>query len=623
MSFSTYKGLARRSSGTYTGAAGTAIDTTFANFADTLAVRGHDVHTMYGAVGDGSANDTSAIQAALDAAHAAGGGAVLFPPGTYSCSDLTWYHDVALIGAGALKYRDPTSGAAGSTAVSCIKARTGTTAMLSITASRLTPVQRIHGLMFDGNSVSNVIGISLKGIYFWDFDDFVVMRCATAIKLRASLSGYFRHCWIQYNTIGVDADLDTLSVEGDVQANNIHFTDCLINDNSSWAVSWNKPALACFHHTNFERNGTSGNSSTGCINITNPIPNGEGVGLLLDTCWAEINYGHSVVKVGSAGNSRGLAAVLRNCLIDYISGGTAATYGVYVNGGGTATKVYVDGTTIGPTGSGTSIYLDGSAATCYQGPGDISSTGGSGTFVTWATGGGGGTSYRAAVIASSPIYFCRLNTSGSTQTAITGTDITLHNGALDSQAGAMSADTTDASCFFDGSNDYGDSSLDMSSHTKYAIECWFKVSSWVDGNTLFSIGDLHTETAFQFYYYSGNVVAQLHGVTNNLWAEAAVAAPSTGTWHHLAVIVDRSLSSHEITNIIIDGTNASISYVDTNDTTGAASATAKIVLGASWQSGSVVNNHACNLQDFAVYGTTVPSVADFQAHYADRTVAYP
>lgn len=37
----------------------------------------------YGAVGDGSTNDTSAIQAAIDAASSAGGGAVFFPSGTY------------------------------------------------------------------------------------------------------------------------------------------------------------------------------------------------------------------------------------------------------------------------------------------------------------------------------------------------------------------------------------------------------------------------------------------------------------------------------------------------------------------------------------------------------------
>ncbi len=43
----------------------------------------------YGAKGDGSNDDTAEVQAALDAAFAAGGGVVRFPPGTYNNSD-TW-----------------------------------------------------------------------------------------------------------------------------------------------------------------------------------------------------------------------------------------------------------------------------------------------------------------------------------------------------------------------------------------------------------------------------------------------------------------------------------------------------------------------------------------------------
>lgn len=56
----------------------------------------------YGAVGDGVTNDQSAIQAALAAAVAAGGGFVFFPKGTYRISTaIEWDHKVSIIGAGA------------------------------------------------------------------------------------------------------------------------------------------------------------------------------------------------------------------------------------------------------------------------------------------------------------------------------------------------------------------------------------------------------------------------------------------------------------------------------------------------------------------------------------------
>lgn len=70
--------------------------------------------TNYGATGDGATDDTAAIQAALDAAHAAGGGVVYFPPGTYiiaptTTARLVLYDDLSIEGDGeasVLKVKD-------------------------------------------------------------------------------------------------------------------------------------------------------------------------------------------------------------------------------------------------------------------------------------------------------------------------------------------------------------------------------------------------------------------------------------------------------------------------------------------------------------------------------------
>jgi hypothetical protein len=54
----------------------------------------------YGATGDGSTDDTSAIQAAIDAVSAAGGGNILIPAGTYMITTITPKDYVSLFGEG-------------------------------------------------------------------------------------------------------------------------------------------------------------------------------------------------------------------------------------------------------------------------------------------------------------------------------------------------------------------------------------------------------------------------------------------------------------------------------------------------------------------------------------------
>lgn len=61
----------------------------------------------FGAVGDGVTNDTAAIQAAVNAVAAAGGGDVYFPAGTYLVTSVNVRHGIAIVGSGNAVIKRP------------------------------------------------------------------------------------------------------------------------------------------------------------------------------------------------------------------------------------------------------------------------------------------------------------------------------------------------------------------------------------------------------------------------------------------------------------------------------------------------------------------------------------
>jgi hypothetical protein len=106
----------------------------------------------FGAVGDGATNDSAAIQAAINAVSAQGGGIVFFPHGTYLCSGLSWPNSVVLCGEGQTrdsqfsnicKLKLPNSSAAGAFIIA--------SDTYINNSSSVNLGQSAFNLMFDGN----------------------------------------------------------------------------------------------------------------------------------------------------------------------------------------------------------------------------------------------------------------------------------------------------------------------------------------------------------------------------------------------------------------------------------------------------------------------------------------
>lgn len=118
----------------------------------------------YGAVGNGTADDTTAVQNAINAASGAGGGIVLFTPGTYLCSTLTLPSRVAIVGSGVdatiLKLKDATNAA--------LIRSTGFSGLTGGTSSGGTHSWAVKNLSIDGNKANNTAGCGIQ-VYGYGF----------------------------------------------------------------------------------------------------------------------------------------------------------------------------------------------------------------------------------------------------------------------------------------------------------------------------------------------------------------------------------------------------------------------------------------------------------------------
>ena len=315
----------------------------------------------YGAVGNGSDNDTTAIQDAIDAAHT-DGGIVYFPAGTYLSNTITLYPNVGMRGVSMYASIIESSGA--EALFSCQNA-----------ATFIEFSSEIADLTLDGAS-TGTIGMDLLGIYNLTVSRVkVVGFTSIGLKLRAVLISWFYDCVIESSVKGIDADSATLSSSGYVQANLIHFINCRIHWHTSWGVYFKHGAMVELNACDLSGNGTVGNAATGNVYYA---PTTDGFGLRATGCWCEANHGFAqfyIVTPDGAGVYSKDYCSIEDTVIQL--GDT--TYGIYVDGSVHDNKVICRSVGFYTDYSGGDFYANGAGALIhiYSGEG---TTGGSGTI---------------------------------------------------------------------------------------------------------------------------------------------------------------------------------------------------------------------------------------------------
>lgn len=160
----------------------------------------------FGATGNGTTDDTAAIQSAIDYAFNAGGGTVFFPQGTYYVSQLQYYPGIAFLGVGPASklLKIPSSN-------KFLRMFTRLTAIPSSTLDS-APVSWSN-LLLDGNSANSppYSGYQLEQQHLI----FLVGNAANSGRLRA----FINNCVFQNGTA------DAVSVYQNV---NLEISDCFM-----------------------------------------------------------------------------------------------------------------------------------------------------------------------------------------------------------------------------------------------------------------------------------------------------------------------------------------------------------------------------------------------------------
>jgi len=322
----------------------------------------------YGATGNGVTNDTAGVQAAINAAHAAGG-VVWFPEGTYLCDPLTMYFNVTLVGAGIN--------------ISILMAHAAGSLLNYGVPAALTLTMPIRDLTIHGSGVGT-IGVDLAGGYYFQMERVAVFSFTSyGCRFRAVLASQLDNCIINANAVGV---YDTLLAIGgvNIHANLVRINDTVISANTSWGIDYQQGDLLVLNSVDMEVNGTAANPNTGAVRFA---PSDEGLGIQINDSWFEVNKGFADIYINTPDTAAQYSSI-SNTLFDKT--GATSTYGIYVEGAVRANYLICKNVQFFNHSVTADFFANGANATMWL-HNCNGTTGGAGTINSYPPYGAGGT----------------------------------------------------------------------------------------------------------------------------------------------------------------------------------------------------------------------------------------
>lgn len=265
----------------------------------------------YGATGDGVTDDTTAVQAAIDAAEAAGGAVVYFPAGDYLCN-ISLDED-----GNATAWAQPMLQGAGPNATQLKSAVAGTAVITMTGAASMAWTWTIRDLTIWGTKDSTCDSNGLEGpdeAAGWNLraENVDFRYCNVAFHNKGCIVYTFENCVFKNNQIGIWL---TQTTAGDNHGGCGYFLECNIETNYLAAIYVaDGPSQVVFDKCVIENNPGLGylvkNTGAG------------GYPTIFRDCWMESN-----------GTDADATVIVDGTTYTLTHGSTVWTYGAWVNDG--------------------------------------------------------------------------------------------------------------------------------------------------------------------------------------------------------------------------------------------------------------------------------------------------